>query len=95
MPEMCLKQPGFRYGKCGPFMKNKEYKKIRETSNFGYVFHNEIKLVFNMIWLVVHIKIQQQKKNSGKVLHDKSFEIAYNSNMMDVKKDLFLWFIIS
>ena len=57
MPEMCLKQPGFRYGKCGPFMKNKEYKKIRETSNFGYVFHNEIKLVFNMIWLVVHIKI--------------------------------------
>ena len=24
MPEMLLKQPGFTYGACGPFRKNKE-----------------------------------------------------------------------
>ena len=27
MPEMHLKQPGFRYSACGPFTKNKERMK--------------------------------------------------------------------
>ena len=26
MPEMHLKHPGFTYGACGPFTKNKEFK---------------------------------------------------------------------
>ena len=29
MPEMHLRQPGFRYSACGPFTKNKEYKKLK------------------------------------------------------------------
>ena len=32
MPEMHFKQPGFTYGACGPFTKNKEQiKKFKET----------------------------------------------------------------
>ena len=35
MPEMHLKQPGFTYGACGPFTKNKErIEKFMETGNF-------------------------------------------------------------
>ena len=36
MPQMHLRQPGFTYSACGPFVKNKEriqkFKKIRDTS---------------------------------------------------------------
>ena len=28
MPEMHLRQPGFTYSACGPFTKNKEYKRL-------------------------------------------------------------------
>ena len=31
MPEMPLRQPRFTYNACGPFTKNKEYKKVEET----------------------------------------------------------------
>ena len=34
MPEMHLKQPGFTYGACGPFTKNKEtIVKFMQTGN--------------------------------------------------------------
>ena len=41
MPEMHLGQPGLTYSACGPFAKNLIL----------------IKLVFNMIWLMVNIKL--------------------------------------
>ena len=46
MPEMHLKQTGLTYSACGPLTKNKEL-----TEKFM------IKIVFNMIWLMVNIKI--------------------------------------
>ena len=30
MPEMHLRQSGFKYTACGPFRKNKEYKNLRK-----------------------------------------------------------------
>ena len=39
MPEMHLKQPGFTYGACGPFNKNKErIQKFKETGDSRYVY---------------------------------------------------------
>ena len=37
MPEIPLKQPGFTYSACGPFTKNKEFKKFfKKTKNRRY-----------------------------------------------------------
>ena len=49
MQEMHLKQPGFTYGPCGPFTKNKQ--KIRKFKETGATFTkmNLIKHAFNMI----------------------------------------------
>ena len=55
VPEMDLKQPDFTYSACGIFNKNKEkIEKFMETGNTKRIF---IKLVFNMIRLMVNLKI--------------------------------------
>ena len=43
MPEMLLKQPGFTFGACGPFTKNKErIKKFMQTRNTDFIYKNEL-----------------------------------------------------
>ena len=42
MPEMHEKQPEFMYNACGPFTKNKEIKKIKETGDLRYNYQNEL-----------------------------------------------------
>ena len=42
MPEMHLRQPGFTYSACGPFIKKKERKKIKETEDSRYIYQNEL-----------------------------------------------------
>ena len=43
MPEMHLKQPGFTYGACGTFAKNKErIQKFKETGDTNYIYKNEL-----------------------------------------------------
>ena len=38
MPEMYLRQPGFRYSACGPFTKNKEkIENFKETGDSQYI----------------------------------------------------------
>ena len=38
MPEMHLKQPGFTYSACGPFIKIKErIQKFKETGDTSYI----------------------------------------------------------
>ena len=51
MPEMHLKQTGFKYSACCPFTKNKEkIKKIKETGYSRCIIKTDsIKLVSNMI----------------------------------------------
>ena len=57
MSEMHLKQPGFIYSGCGPFTK-KELKDLCKQE-IQIIFRKMIliRLVSNMIWLVVNIKI--------------------------------------
>ena len=59
MPELHLKQPGFTYRACGPFIRNKErIEKIMQTVNTDFISKktNLIKLVFSMIWLMANQK---------------------------------------
>ena len=43
MPEMHLKQPGFIYRACEPFIKNKErIQKFKETGDTKYIYRNEL-----------------------------------------------------
>ena len=59
MPEMHLKQPGFPYGACGQFTKNKErIQKFKETGDSSYITKmNLIGLAFKTIWLMKVLKI--------------------------------------
>ena len=59
MPELHLKEPGFTYSACGPFIRNKErIEKIMQTVNTDFISKktNLIKLVFSMIWLMANQK---------------------------------------
>ena len=43
LPEMHLKQPGFTYGACSPFTKNKEIiEKFMQTGNTDFISKNEL-----------------------------------------------------
>ena len=43
IPEMHLKQPGFTYSGCGPFLKNKERtEKFMQTGNIDYIYVNDL-----------------------------------------------------
>ena len=40
---MHLKQPGFTYSACGPFLKNKErIEKFMQTGNTNFIYKNEL-----------------------------------------------------
>ena len=42
MPQMHLRQPGFTYSACRPFIKNKErIQKFKETGDSRYIYQNE------------------------------------------------------
>ena len=59
MPEMHLKQPGSTYSACGPFTKDKERIENLFKQEIQNVFTKMIliNLVFNMIWLIINLKI--------------------------------------
>ena len=43
IPEMHLRQPGFTYSACGPFIKNKEkLRKFKEKGYSRYIYQNEL-----------------------------------------------------
>ena len=43
MAEMHLKQPGFTYSNCVPFIKNKErIKDFMQTGNTDFIYKNEL-----------------------------------------------------
>ena len=59
MPEMHLRQPGFTYSACGPLEKKKNvYKDLKKLEIHDiFIKRNQIKLVFNMTWLMEFLKI--------------------------------------
>ena len=47
IPEIHLKQPGFTYSACEPFIKNKErIQKFKGTGDTKYIYRNELDEVF-------------------------------------------------
>ena len=43
MPEMHLKQPGFIYSACGPFIKHKQrVEKLIQTGDTNYIYKNKL-----------------------------------------------------
>ena len=68
MPEEHLKQPGFTYGACGPFTKNKERIEIFiQSGNTDFIYKNELhKPISSIIWLMVNQKIFQKYLNQTK-----------------------------
>ena len=82
MPEIHLKQPGFTYSACGPFTKNKErIEKFMQTGNTDFVYRNELdKAFFQHDMTYGKSKDLVKTAQSDKVLKDKAFNIASNSN---------------
>ena len=76
MPEMHLKQPGFTYSACGPFIKNKErIEKFMQTGNADFICRNELdKACFQHN--IAHGKSKDLAKRTqpDKVLRDKAFK---------------------
>ena len=64
MPEIHLKQLGFRYSACGPFTKNKERMQNFEEAGVHNIFikTKQIKLFFNMTWLIEILQIYLEEQ---------------------------------
>ena len=73
MVEMHFRQPGFIYSACGPFTKKnkkknkkktkKEYKNLKKQDIHNiFIKMNQIKLVFNMTWLMEILKIYRNEQ---------------------------------
>ena len=78
MPEMHLRQPGFTYGACGPFTKNKErIDELMQTGNTDFIYKNELdKACFQHDMAYGKSKDLVIRTQSDKVLRDKAFKIA-------------------
>ena len=78
MPEMHIRQPGFTYSACGPFIKSKEIiKKFMQTGNTDFIFKNQLdKACFQHDMAYGKAKDLVRRTQSDKVLRDKAFNIA-------------------
>ena len=80
MPEMHLKQPGFTYNACGPFIKsNERIQKLKETWNTNHIYKNKLdKACFQNDMVHGDFKDLANRTVSENVLRDKAFNIAKN-----------------
>ena len=78
MPEMHLKQPGFTYSACGPFIKSKDrIEQFVQTGNTDFIYRNEFdKACFEHDMAYAKSKDLAKRTQSDKVLRDKVFKIA-------------------
>ena len=91
MPEMHLKQPGFTYSACGPFItKNKEtIQKFKETGDTSYIYKNELdKACFQHDMPYGDFKYLARRTASDKVLGDKAFNIAKNPKYNGYQREI-------
>ena len=74
MPEMHLRQPGFTYTACEPFIKNKEQiKNLKETGDSRYVYQNKLdKACFQHDMGYGRFKDLNRRSFADKFLRDKS-----------------------
>ena len=78
MPEMHLKQSGFTYSACGPFIKNKEIiEKFMQTGNTHFIYENELdRASFQHNMSYGKSKDLAKRTETGNVLRKKVFKIA-------------------
>ena len=80
MPEIHLRQLGFRYSACGSFTTNKErIQKFKETVDSQYIYQNELgKVCFQHDMAYGDFEGLTRRTTSDKTFRDKSFNIAKN-----------------
>ena len=79
MPGMHLKLPRFTYSACGPFTKNKEIQKFKETGDTNYIYKNELdKACFQDDMAYEDFEDLALRTASDKILRDEAFNIAKN-----------------
>ena len=90
MPEMHLKQPDFTYSDCSPFTKNIErIEKFIQTGTTNFIYRNELdKACFQHDMAYGKSKDLIKRTQSDKLLKDKAFKIANNSNYDGCQKGL-------
>ena len=78
MSEMHLKQPGFTYGACGPFTRNKErIEKFTLSRSTDFIYRNDLdKAGFQHDMAYGESKDLTKRTQADKVLRDKAFKIA-------------------
>ena len=81
MPEMHLRQPQFVYSACGPFTRHQErIKKFKPTGDTRYIYRNKLdKACFQHNFAYADHKDLINRTKSDKVLRDKAYDIASNS----------------
>ena len=77
---MHFRQPGFTYGACGPFTKNKErIQKFKRTGDSRYIYLNELdKACFQHDMTYGDFKDLKRRTAADNILRDKAYNIAKN-----------------
>ena len=88
IPDMHLKQPGFTYSACGPFLKNKErIEKSLQTGNTDFIYKNKLdKACFLHNKAYGKSKDLAERTQSDKVFKDKAFRIASDPKYDDYQR---------
>ena len=78
MPEMHLKQRGFTYSACGPFIRSKDrIEQFVQTGNTDFIYRNESDNArFEHDMAYAKSKDLAKRTQSDKALRDKVFKIA-------------------
>ena len=78
MPEMHLRQLGFAYTACAPFIKNKErIKKFKETGDSRYIYQKKLDKACSQHDMAYgDFKGLARRTVSDKILCDKAFNIV-------------------
>ena len=90
MIELHLKQPGFTYGACGSFNRNKErIETFMQTGNTEFSYRNELdKACFQHNMTYGKSKDLAKRTQSDKALRDKAFNTASDSKYNGYQRGL-------
>ena len=85
---MHLKQPGFTYSSCGPFVKHCErVQKFIETGNLKHLYRNKLeKACFVDDPTYFDSKDLTKKIISDKILKDKAIKLLEIINIIDIRE---------
>ena len=90
MPEMHSEQPGFTYGACRPFTKNKEIiQNFKETGDTNCIYKNKLdKAYFQHDMAYGDFKDLARRTTFDKILRGKSFNISKNPKYHGYQRSL-------